>query len=153
MRRQLLALIALLVVFLLSSCTVPVAGLAGIGVDAEGNLVGYLRVCHGRLDGATLYHDDPERGEFSASIDVGSWRVQPGVDRASEWSLTDPSGGWSASKSLEPPLSRGHLYTLYGWTLDNTLSAGGVSFTLDDVTEIVRGEIAVERQTKLRQLQ
>ncbi|EAP99724.1 hypothetical protein JNB_06134 [Janibacter sp. HTCC2649] len=49
-------------------------GTAGIGVDSEGGLIGYLAVCDQRIDGATLYYDDgsaktPEARE----VKVGEW--------------------------------------------------------------------------------
>ncbi|MDN5797111.1 MAG: hypothetical protein L0H79_15325 [Intrasporangium sp.] len=126
---------------LLSSCTVPVAALAGIGVDVDGNLVGYVRVCDESIDGTTLYYDVSSRGAtVPTSVEVGRWEAQPPVEATAEWSLNAPEGGWTSSKPVEP-LEPGREYTLYGWTKDNTVSASGVTFTLADVAALKPGQV------------
>lgn len=126
---------------LLSSCTVPVVALAGIGVDADGNLLGYLRVCDESIEGATLYYDTSSgRATASTSVEVGSWEAQPPVSATAEWSLGAPSGRWTASTPVKP-LKPGREYTLYGWTTDNTVSASGVAFTLADVADLRPGQV------------
>jgi hypothetical protein len=79
--------------FLLAGCTVPVVGLAGIGVDAKGAPVGYLQVCQDHLDGATVYTDGKED-------DQGSWKASPAVSGFARWSLTDPGEGWTTKTTL-----------------------------------------------------
>ncbi len=126
---------------LLSSCTVPVGALAGIGVDVDGNLIGHLRVCDESIDGATLYNDISSPTATVPTWDeVGRWEAQPPVETTAEWSLNAPEGGWAVSKPLEP-LEPGRDYTLYGWTKNNTLSASGVTFTLADVAALKPGQV------------
>ena len=79
---------------LLSSCTVPVGALAGIGVDVDGNLIGHLRVCDESIDGATLYNDISSPTATVPTWDeVGRWEAQPPVETTAEWSLNAPEGG------------------------------------------------------------
>jgi hypothetical protein len=126
---------------LLGSCTVPAVALEGIGVDPDGNLVGYVRVCDESIDGATLYYDISSRtATVPTSDEVGRWEVQPPVESTAEWSLNAPDGGWTSSKRLDP-LEPGRKYTLYGWTKDNTVSASGVTFTLADVASLKPGQV------------
>ena len=126
---------------LLTSCTVPVAALAGVGVDADGNLVGYLRVCDESIDGATLNYDTSSDGATVPTfVDVGHWEAQPPVTATATWSLSAPDGGWTSSTPVES-LVPGREYTLYGWTRDNTVSASGVTYTLADVAALQPGQV------------
>ncbi|HEX8096332.1 hypothetical protein [Jatrophihabitans sp.] len=101
--------------------------MAGIGVDAGGRIVGYLRVCSHHVDGATLYHEQEDH--------LGSWTAPNHVTDFTSWTLGSPPSGWKA----DPPLA-GLLpatdYTLYGWTSDNSSSAAGVSFTLEKLSTL-----------------
>lgn len=121
-------------VALLSGCTVPVVGMAGVGLDANGELVGYLSVCEDHIDGATLYLDssNPER-----SVDAGIWEALAPVTRSARWSMTDPSDGWTALTRLTV-LQPGREYTLYGWTNDNSAATTSVTFTLEEVQDLAR---------------
>jgi hypothetical protein len=141
MRRLMFVPHAVVAAALLSSCTVPAAALAGIGVDAAGHLVGFVRVCDERIDGATLYYDGSSRGAtVPASVEVGRWEAQPPVSATAQWSLNAPDSGWTSSKPLAA-LEPGREYTLYGWTKDNTVSASGVTFTLADVAALKPGQV------------
>jgi hypothetical protein len=128
MRRWLVWGIVLVASLLTSGCTVPLHAVAGIGVDADGRLVGYLSVCgHHHIDGAKLYHGGD-------SIDA-SWTAPQQVTDFTFWTLASPSHGWRA----DPPLT--HLrpateYTLYGGTSDNSSSAQVVTFTVEQLARL-----------------
>lgn len=131
-------LTALVALCFVAGCTVPVNALAGVGVDGKGNLVGYLHVCHDRIDGATLYY---EGGSSSGStVDVGSWEVKTPIAGTATWSLAKPASGWGTVVPLAPVTSNPE-YTLYGWTKDNSWSAGSVSFTLSEVAHLQPGQV------------
>jgi hypothetical protein len=54
-------------VVVLSGCSVEVAGVTGVGLDANGDLVGFIQMCDHHIDGATLYRsDDDELGIWQA---------------------------------------------------------------------------------------
>lgn len=112
-------------VALLSGCTVPVVGMAGVGLDANGEVVGYLSVCEDHIDGATLYLDfsDPER-----SVDAGTWEAPAPVTRSARWSI---------DRGLQP----GREYTLYGWTNDNSAATTSVTFTLEELQDLEPGRV------------
>lgn len=134
-------LLTLCAVAALSGCTVPVVGLAGVGVDQEGRPVGYLAVCEDHIDGATLYYDDSATAnDEDRSVDVGSWEANQGVRATSTWSLTEPAPGWTptlALGGLEPDRS----YTLFGWTDDNSSSTGSVTFTQAQLRGMAPGQV------------
>jgi hypothetical protein len=119
--------------FLLAGCTVPVVGLAGIGVDDKGAPVGYLQVCHDHLDGATVYTDGKDD-------DQGRWKASPAVTGFARWSLTDPGEGWTAKTALGQ-LKPGVKYNLYGWTEDSSSSASNVTFTKEDLVRLKPGQV------------
>lgn len=119
--------------FLLAGCTVPVVGLAGIGVDGRGAPVGYLQVCQDHLDGATVYTDGKDD-------DQGSWKTSPAVTDFARWSLTDPGEGWTVETAIGQ-LKPGVNYILYGGTKDNSSSAAGVMFTKEDLVDLKPGQV------------
>jgi hypothetical protein len=127
---------------LLAGCTVPVAGGAGIGRDAQGRLVGYLQVCHHRIDGATLYFDEQtSTGDANPrSVSVGEWTAVRPVRAFVKWPLAAPDSDWQSDMPLAA-LRPGKRYTLYGWTKDNSWSAGDVTFTPDEVSKLKPGQI------------
>jgi hypothetical protein len=132
MWRRLVPVIVLAAPLLAAGCTVPTHAVAGVGVDASGRIVGYLRACSHHLDGATLYHDQEDR--------LGSWTAPSRVSDFASWTLASPPRGWKA----DPPLGRllpATDYTLYGWTSDNSSSAVGVSFTLEQLAKLQPGQV------------
>ena len=119
---------------LTTGCTVAVGAVTGVGVDSLGRPVGYLRVCEDRIDGATLYRS--EGGERVR----GSWSVAMPVATFAKWSLAEPASNWTA----DPPLERlraGVDYTLYGWTSDNSSSAGEITFTVSELARLEPGQV------------
>jgi hypothetical protein len=132
-RRMAAVSLVTLLPFLLAGCTVPVVGLAGIGVDNKGAPVGYLQVCQDHLDGATVYTDGKDD-------DQGSWKASPAVTGFARWSLTDPGEGWMPETALGQ-LKPGVNYILYGWTKDNSSSAAGVMFTKEDLVDLKPGQV------------
>ncbi|MGN6246233.1 MAG: hypothetical protein ACTHQ3_21500 [Motilibacteraceae bacterium] len=119
-----------------TACTVEEGAVAGIGVDAQGRPVGYLQVCRGHVDGATVYRDD---GDERA---LGSWTAAAPVTGSAVWSLTDPQPG-SADRPERPlePLETDVTYALYGWTRDNSRSAQSVSFTPAQLAALRPGQV------------
>ena len=119
--------------FLLAGCTVPIVGLAGIGVDNKGAPIGYLQVCQDHLDGATVYTDGKDD-------DQGSWKASPAVTGFARWSLTDPGEGWTTKTTLGQ-LKPGVKYNLYGRTEDASSSAADVTFTKEDLARLKPGQV------------
>jgi hypothetical protein len=117
---------------LATGCSVPAAGVVGVGLDELGRPVGYLRVCHDHIDGTTLYHDDSE--------DLGSWSASEPVTDFARWSLADPAPEWRQEQPLVK-LTVNTRYTLYGGTDDNSWSAEAVDFSLADLGRLEPGQV------------
>jgi len=128
------ALLGVVAVETLTGCTVESGAVAGVGVDADGNSVGYLQVCVGdaHIDGATVYTD-------GANDNLGSWQSSTPVDDFTSWSMTEPDGGW---RTLTPLATlKDKQYALYGWTKDDTWSAVDVTFRADDLARLEPGQV------------
>ncbi|WP_369034125.1 hypothetical protein [Streptomyces adonidis] len=122
-----------------SGCTVPIDAVAGISVNADGDLLGVMMVCGHQIDGATLYVADSD-----SEADVGSWTAaRPLKAGLATWPLDAPAAGWTATTSLKPLTAR-TTYTLYGWTEDNSWSSTSVSFTLTDLDRLTPGTVRYE---------
>ncbi|MGW3386917.1 hypothetical protein [Streptomyces cinereoruber] len=136
-RRTPLAAAAAGAALLLSGCTVPVAGVAGVTVGKDGTPVGVIAMCKEHVDGATLYADaeGPE-----AQKDMGSWSRGTPLTGLTTWPLSSPGAGWTAEKPLGR-LAPGQVYVMYGWTEDNSWSTSSVSFTTKDLESLTVGQV------------
>lgn len=139
-RRLFGPLIITFATLLSAGCTVATGGLAGVGIDRDGNLVGYIHVCHDHIDGATLYYDNGSTSSAASTADAGSWKASTPITATATWSLTQPGHGWTVLMPLQN-LTKKREYTLYGWTNDNSWSAGSVTFTTTDVARLRPGQI------------
>ncbi|RBY93404.1 hypothetical protein DQ237_18330 [Blastococcus sp. TF02-8] len=103
-----------------------------MGLDENGELVGYVYVCRHHIDGMALY---------AADGDVhGSWGAVEPVTGLATWSLSGPSAGWRVETRLTD-LDPQREYTLYGGTDDNSWSAKGVTFRLDALASTDPGQV------------
>jgi hypothetical protein len=135
LRRAALVVGALALPLSTAGCTVDIGAVMGVGVDAAGRPVGYLRVCKDRIDGATLYRSQAAEHERER----GMWSAAKPVTSFARWSLAEPGPSWTAKSPLGR-LTTGE-YTLYGWTNDNSSSAGDVVFTRAKLERLRPGEV------------
>lgn len=90
-------------------------------------------MCSEHVDGVTLHTD-------GAEDDLGTWTASPAVTGAARWSLAAPGAPWTVRTPLAQ-LRAGVLYSLYGWTQDNSSSAGDVTFNLWNLTTLKPGQV------------
>lgn len=134
-------LVTLCAIAVLSGCTVPVVGSAGIGVDQEGRPVGHLAVCDKHIDGATLYYEDTvATSAEDRTVDAGTWTANSPITSFAAWSLNGPHAGWKATLELAE-LQADREYTLYGWTHDNSSSTGSVTVSGARLREMTPGQV------------
>ncbi len=131
-RRCVTAFAMVAAVVALSGCSVEVAGVTGVGLDANGDLVGFIQMCDHHVDGATLYRSDDD--------ELGRWQADEPVTDFVSWSLSDPGRGWTAERRYSTP-SGTDEYSLYGWTADNSWSTEHVTFRLSDLDGMQPGEV------------
>lgn len=122
---------------LLGGCTVPADGTAGIGVEADGEPVGFVAVCGHHIDGLTLYTEDGE-GETTVNTWTPVHPIKPGV---ASWPLTGAPPEWGAEQPTTT-LVPGVTYVIYGWTKDNSWSTTHVHFTLADLNSLSPGRVS-----------
>lgn len=114
-----------------TGCSVESTGITGVGVDESGELVGYVQMCSGRIDGTTLYETDGDT--------LGSWKAPNAVTGFDTWTLGDPAD-WTATERFTAPTSDMEV-SLYGGTEDDSTSSKPVIFRLKDVNVMKPGEV------------
>lgn len=121
----------LIALALSAGCSVESTGITGVGVDDSGELVGYVQMCSGRIDGTTLYETDGDT--------LGSWKAPNAVTGFDTWTLGRPAD-WTATERLTAPTSDKEV-SLYGWTADDSTSSKPVTFRLQDLKGMKPGEV------------
>jgi hypothetical protein len=132
-------MVGMCAVLALAGCTVPVVGSTGVGLDSNGDLVGYLAVCEQHIDGVTMYIDD-QSGPLHEGRNVGRWASSTPVTSAASWSLTGASRNWNTELAFSK-LRPGQPYTMYGWTTDNSGSTADVTFTFEQLQTLKPGQV------------
>ncbi|WP_405856007.1 hypothetical protein OG361_21970 [Streptomyces sp. NBC_00090] len=154
LRRVILIAVTLPAVPVLAGCGVPLAGVAGVTVTAQGEPLGVIMVCHDQIDAAVLYPDEPvtdpdadvtEDAEEPEYTDY--WTSATPVTGFSTWPLTTPPGFDTATNFWTPdapphPLKPGQLYTVSGATNDNSWATESHSFTLADLKKLTPDQVS-----------
>ena len=144
MRARWLVAVALAIPLLLGGCSVPPDGYVGIGRALDGSLWVYIRTCHHRMDGATLYWPDDPNGANSNEEVFARWEIarQPDPLRAS-WPLLGPgANGVTATKQLAEIPARPKNMAIGAGTRNNSRSAGGpYGFTAKTLAKLKPGQI------------
>jgi hypothetical protein len=106
-------------------------GVTGMGVDGQGDLIGYIAMCSGHIDGATLYQTD--------GATLGEWTAPNAVTESAKWPLGQ-SSDWTAKRPYRAPSGSDEL-NLYGWSDNNSTGASHVTFHLDDLSQLRPGQV------------
>ncbi|MBO0922090.1 hypothetical protein J1G42_14795 [Cellulomonas sp. zg-ZUI222] len=130
-RRAATALPATLALALLGACTVPPGGTIALGRTAEGEVVAYVRMCEGFIDGVTVYRPDAEGQPV-----VARWDADEPVTRDADVVLAGGGEGWVA-----PTAPQDERLSVYGWTDDASWSADGPDVTLAELSALAPGEV------------
>lgn len=134
MRTPAKALLVVMAAGVCAACTPRGVGATGVGVTGEGDPVGFLYVCDQSIDGVTLYTQESE-----AEAEAGSWAAPDPVRGGARWRL-DSTPEWD--DAAEPvTIAQDEVYVMYGWTDDNSVSTGAVSFTQDDLQDLRPGQV------------
>lgn len=103
-----------------------------MGVSADGTLTGFLHVCDEHIDGVTLSTQEDE-------VEAGSWIAAEPIKGSAQWRL-DSSPEWADSGETVT-LVEGRMYSMYGWTDDNSASTDHVTFTQADSDDLRPGQV------------
>lgn len=121
-------------VALLSACvpsSIPTTGVTGVGIDDQGELIGYIAMCDGHVDGAVLYETDGPT--------LGQWDAPARVEGFATWSLSEP-GDWVAVRTYRAPTGDAE-YRLYGGNSDSSASSSHVTFHRRDLSDLTPGQV------------
>ncbi len=134
-RRARLALL-LPALALLAACTTPDGSIVGIGVTETGDLVGYVNVCEGPVDQASIWVQDGDA--------ITGWsHPTMGEGEFSSFVLTEPTDGWTLIgpefTGLSPSVA--YRFYAYGGQGDEARSSLHVDFTAADVLAMKPGQV------------
>ncbi|MFF6777904.1 hypothetical protein ACFY8W_30750 [Streptomyces sp. NPDC012637] len=144
--RRLIAIAAALAAIpAVAGCTVPLAGMTGISVTADGQALGVIQMCHDHIDGVSLYPDDDPQ----PAATTGRWHRDAALTGFSTWPLTTDGAdeGWSVEQRLGT-LDPKQTYRLYSWTDDSSWSTVPVTVTSADLEELAPGQVRYEIDDK-----
>ena len=144
MRLRLL-LVAGVMASVLSACTVPINGLTGVSVDADGHLMLVLAWCGpAQPDGVMVYDDRLNQGEGAAdTVDDANYVAPRGSGQQTSFRLDSPDGtGWRLEGNAN--LHEGIAYTAFGGTADNRYATSHVRFRLGDAKRLRPGVVLVQ---------
>ena len=130
-------MIMVLAVPVLTSCSVPTGGVAGVTVDATGAVIAVISTCTHPVDGATLY-DSSESGDQEI---LTRWQSMEDTNRSVvSLPITGGAGTGIAPVSTYRDLPTTEL-SVYGWTRDNSTSAEHVTFVPGDLAGLGPGQV------------
>lgn len=135
---------AVTVAVLVSACTPPVTGTIGVGVDAAGRPVAYLRVCPGEHMDLAFLDAEPLR---DSTPSVAAWDARPAVTGSASWSFDRPDHGWVA-KGPAPQLKPGVIYHLAAGAKDGSGTSSYVLFTTEDLQAMKPGQVRIYDTTR-----
>lgn len=125
---------ALPVLLLTSACSPDAAGEVGLTIDGQGRLVALIAVCHGYLDGVSLYRSDTNNSD-DASNDRGEWQHSGRIKFDARLTMEAPEESWTPTTRLRP-LEADHRFTVYAWTKSSDWTAGGPGFRVSDLRRL-----------------
>jgi hypothetical protein len=136
--------VALVGVFLLSSCTAKIDGYSGVTVDSEGHAQALIQTCKHSADIATIYWGDDPKGGDSRDADIGDWKFSRSTaGQPITWPVdATHAEGVQATVPIKRMVPR-RTYSLVGGTKDNSWSTAHVSFTLEDLKALKPGLVLV----------
>ncbi|MEU4193547.1 hypothetical protein AB0E69_16730 [Kribbella sp. NPDC026611] len=127
----------------LTGCTVPIGGVSGVTVDANGKPVIVIQMCEGHVDTAVLYLPDPDPDRaFPKDKTIGHWETDAAVTGFSQFSVETGGNGWRPVGQLAPR-ELDAKYSAYGGTKDNSWSTGYIDFSIRDLATLKPGTVRV----------
>jgi hypothetical protein len=135
---------AVTVAVLVSACGPAVTGTIGVGVDAAGRPVAYLRVCPSEHMDLARLDAEPLRDSIPS---VAAWDARPAVTGSTSWSFDRPDHGWVAKRPA-PQLEPGVIYHLSAGAKDGSGTSGYVLFTTEDLQAMKPGQVRIYDTTR-----
>ena len=132
MRTPAKALLVVMAAGMCAACTPRGVGATGVGLTGEGDPLGFLYVYEESIDGVTLYQQESE-------AEAGFWAAPDPVWGAAQWRLDSTSDWDDAAEAVT--IAEDEVYAMYGWTDDNSVSTGAVTFTQDDLQDLRPGQV------------
>ena len=125
----------------LSACSPAITAVAGIGLDADGRLIGAVHVCDDDVAEASLGRIDGED-----YVSVTTWRRESPMTGTESWQLDEPaSGRWERVDGARRKLVPGEEYALVANSHDYGSQSNAVIFTVTALARLGPGQLLVPR--------
>lgn len=136
-RRSAIAVILIACLPALLGCSVPVGGVTGLRLTADGHVSIVIGMCENRtVDGVELY--DANEATPEQSLTRGSWSSSSGYTAVS-WFVADsstPGGRWTVERAWDGTVPAGRTYTVYAASADASWSTYPLAFTQRDIERL-----------------
>ena len=131
---------------LLSACSPAVTAVSAIGYDAQGRLVGVVKVCDGHFAEAHLTPATPEDAP-----DIGTWRRSSSFTGSESWPLRDTgTGAWKSVGPVLPEFTPGAEYVFWAQPENETNRSDFLVFHGSDLSRLSPGQVLVRRDGQPR---
>lgn len=141
MKRVAAVLAVLAPLGLLSGCSASVTAVGAIGYDAQGRLVGAVKVCDGHFFEAHLAPATPDDAP-----DIGAWRRNSPFKGTESWPLRGSgTGPWKVVGPALPELGSGTGYVFWAESKNENNRSDFLLFHGSDLAKLAPGEVLVRR--------
>jgi hypothetical protein len=126
--------------FVLASCdpaSVSPSAVAGVGVDAHNELVGYVAVCRGEIDAATLFENSGPK--LDVQTPLGDWTAPKSIKTFAKWAMSEHSD-WAPLMKFQAPSGTAE-FGLTGLASDHSGGSNFLTFHLSDLTRLRPGQV------------
>ena len=139
------AFLCLVVLGAVAACSPIQDGKAGITRDATGHLVGLVKACEGKYDGAGIYQDDDPNAQ--TMVHVAEWSRQDASGGLLTWGLEEGAPSmWTTTRPLTADaLTAGHAYVLDAFGDNQKWSADDLRFAVEDLAAITPDTVLVAK--------
>lgn len=121
MRGVRVTVLSVVLLVLLTACSVPVRGIIGFSRADDGEISVQVKMCEGSIDGLSIY---------SSNSDKLRWTFDPALGDSGSMTL-------HRIEELDPDLT----YSSYGWSTTNDISANGPRLTVAVLESLEPGQI------------
>jgi hypothetical protein len=136
--------LALVGVFLLSSCGAALDGIAGVTVDSNGHAQALVQNCKRPMQTAVLYWTDGPTDKKGLPPKLGRWTfTRSTVGKPITWPFDATAAKGVAATIPIKAMVAGRTYSFGAGTKDHWTSTVDVEFTLNDLKALEPGRVLV----------
>jgi hypothetical protein len=126
-----------------------VNGETAVTLDAAGQPVVLVAVCHSSIDAVVVSRDRKGLKETEPNVDLGTWTASKPMKGIVSLPLADPGSDWSVKGAFDPEDAKGYIVIAYQAKAD--VEAQQVYFHGSDLAKLASDEVLVgDREVQKR---